>query len=657
MDREAFSHGNTVVQGEVKTTPLLLAGKPAFRVESREGISIYRPDAVLGVAPLQQFLIPFPGGRWQTLDVSYDSNKREWFDATGNEQRSPHDWGYWKNRAMTWNVQCASCHMTSLKKGYDADTDSYKTTWQGQGISCTQCHGNLVEHEKHPYDSTKLPTLTREQSVENCGSCHARREELTGQFTVGKNFFDHFRPLLMDDPGAYYADGQILQEDFEYGSFLMSRMAHRGVTCLDCHNPHSGKTRFSLDGNELCLQCHTQPGRGGAIPIVPENHTFHAAGKSGSRCINCHMPETPYMQRHLRRDHGFTSPDPLLTVQLGIPNACNRCHGDKTPEWAADKTNQWYGVRMNRPARVRALVVARARKLDSTVVPELLLLARNEEIPARRASLLSLLAPWADDDRVDAFVSESLKCAHPLVRAAAASVLGESDRDVRGLAPFLSDPVQLVRLDATAALWGRATIPPQNETEYRQYLDVIGDQPAGALRKSELASLVGDTAEAERWARKAATWDPAPTTLIHLGTILQATGKSIEAEKAFSQATEQGVPNGDAFLTLGLFYAEQHKPADAKRALIRAVEIDPKLGRAWYNLGLLQARSGESKNALQSLTRAEEVQIGSPEPAYARATILAQLGQTAEAKVALIRALEFAPTFRPAQELLAVLSR
>jgi len=252
--------------------------------------------------------------------------------------------------------------------------------------------------------------------------------------------------------------------------------------------------------------------------------------------------------------------------------------------------------------------------------------------------------------------SESLKDLHPLVRAAAVGVLGESGREIRKIAPLLSDPIQLVRLDATAALLGRAIIPAQNETEYRKYLDVIGDQPAGALRKSELAFLVGDTAEAERWARKAATWDPTSTAFMHLGTILQAAGKSGEAEAVFRQAAEHGSPDGEVFLTLGLFYAEQHKPTDAKRALIRAVEIDPKLGRAWYNLGLLQARSGESENALQSLTRAEEVWVDSPEPTYACATILAQLGQTAEAKAALVRVLKFAPNFRPAQELLAMLS-
>ena len=41
------------------------------------------------------------------------------------------------------------------------------------------------------------------------------------------------------------------------------------------------------------------------------------------------------MARDPRHDHGFTIPDPLLTKELGIPNACNRCHADKTVDWDA----------------------------------------------------------------------------------------------------------------------------------------------------------------------------------------------------------------------------------------------------------------------------------------------------------------------------------
>ena len=50
------------------------------------------------------------------------------------------------------------------------------------------------------------------------------------------------------------------------------------------------------------------------------------------------MPVTVYMQRHPRRDHGFTIPDPLLTKELNIPNACNRCHANQTTDWALKYT-------------------------------------------------------------------------------------------------------------------------------------------------------------------------------------------------------------------------------------------------------------------------------------------------------------------------------
>ena len=60
------------------------------------------------------------------------------------------------------------------------------------------------------------------------------------------------------------------------------------------------------------------------------------------------------MVRDLRRDHGFTSPDPVLTKELGIPNACTTCHQDKNVDWEIEAVEKWYGTNMNRRARDRA---------------------------------------------------------------------------------------------------------------------------------------------------------------------------------------------------------------------------------------------------------------------------------------------------------------
>ena len=70
-------------------------------------------------------------------------------------------------------------------------------------------------------------------------------------------FLDYFEPVLLDS-GLYHADGQILDEVYEYGSFTQSKMYHKGVRCTDCHDPHSLKLKF--EGNRLCTQCH-QPGK------------------------------------------------------------------------------------------------------------------------------------------------------------------------------------------------------------------------------------------------------------------------------------------------------------------------------------------------------------------------------------------------------------
>ena len=99
----------------------------------------YRAEAVIGITPLIQYLAPFPGGRLQAVDIARDTRSNEWFFAF-NEQRLPHEWGYWTNRSMTWNAQCAYCHMTGYEKRYDAALDTYDSTWQAMGISCAQCH-------------------------------------------------------------------------------------------------------------------------------------------------------------------------------------------------------------------------------------------------------------------------------------------------------------------------------------------------------------------------------------------------------------------------------------------------------------------------------------------------------------------------------------
>ncbi len=78
---------------------------------------------------------------------------------------------------------------------------------------------------------------------------------------------------MVDGSDLYYPDGQVRwRKNTLYASFLGSRMHDRGVTCTDCHQPHSAKPLFP--GNFLCLRCHN--GSYTNAPVIdPVAHSHH----------------------------------------------------------------------------------------------------------------------------------------------------------------------------------------------------------------------------------------------------------------------------------------------------------------------------------------------------------------------------------------------
>lgn len=655
-DKPAFHPDRLLAHGSFTNTMRVADGLLEITTAGRTGTaSVHHAEAVIAIEPLRQYLVPFPGGRLQVVDVSYDPKNDEWFNAQGDEDRQPHEWGYWKNRSMTWNVQCAYCHMTGLEKNYDPATDTYATTWRAMGISCTQCHGTMPAHVANPKAPvTRAEKRSPEQIFHACGSCHSRREEITGRFAARDNYFDHYRLALPDLGNTYHADGQVWDEDFEFSSFLMSRMGHKNVRCLDCHNPHSGKLILPVENNALCMSCHTPPGRNGAVPIPdPVAHGHHKEGSTGNVCVDCHMPITKYMVRDPRRDHGFTSPDPLLTKESGIPNACSRCHTDKTIEWNIEWADKWYGPRLERRSRHRARLVSRARRMDDTVVPPLLEMTRTEEIAAWRAALLGILQPWSHRPVVRSLVEKNLTDPSPMVRSACVRILSPMLDALATLKPLQSDPSALVRVDAAwAAVQHRTAVEPLAYGELVEYIRHTSDQPPGALRQAQLALAENRQADAETWARKAAKWDPTGAAHNLLARILHAIGKRGEAIQNFRAAMRLEPTGADHPYALALLLAETGDTSETIKLLQKAVDLDPGFGRAWYNLGLALAQHNRLEEAVTALGQAEKLMPDSPDAAYARATVHLRLQDVPAAKEAARRALAIQPDHAASKALL-----
>jgi predicted CXXCH cytochrome family protein len=620
----------------------------------------YTAEYVLGFKPLRQYVVPIGGGRYQAADLTFDPAKKEWFNVFGDERRQPGEWGHWRGRGMNWNSMCAHCHTTDYKKNYDPVTDTYATKWREHGVGCAQCHGDLpashVDPKRPPAAQPKPVTaadLVRAQ--ETCAPCHARNELLTGALHPGAPYSDHYRLTLPTEASVFYPDGQVRDEDFNYTSLLTSRMGGKaGVTCLDCHDPHSGKTKLPVENNAICLQCHGPSPRLNAPVIDPVAHSHHQPDGVGNRCVSCHMPTTVYMERDPRHDHGFLKPDPLLTKELGIPNACSRCHTDKTVDWAIAQADTWYGAKMNSRQRERARVVAAAQASAPDAAARLLALIASEDIPAWRATLLQLTRPFSErEPRVISAARDALKDPDALVRSAAAQVLATLPREAESLRPLLNDPVRLVRLDAA---WPLSATLPENSPlreELNAYLAASADQPTGRLRIGQDLFNRGRAAEAEAQLRKAVEWDPNSAGLHDaLGVVLNEVGKTPEAAAELWRAAQLNPTDAGAAFNAALAFAAARKFSDAEFALRESLRRNPNNDRAAYNLGLLLAQTGRGPEAIAALEMAERLAPRVADYPYARATILWQQGNRTAALAAARAALAIDPNHAEAASLL-----
>jgi hypothetical protein len=240
-------------------------------------------------------------------------------------------------------------------------------------------------------------------------------------------------------------------------------------------------------------------------------HSHHQAETPGSHCVDCHMPTTTYMQRHARRDHGFTIPDPLLTKQHNIPNACNRCHADRSLDWALKAVEKWYGLRMDRPTRARAQWIAEARAGRTNVLVNLIKILAEEKIPLWRATAARLLRPWNSDPAVSRALFKAVLDPEPIVRANVAHSLdGLVPPDNRAaqavLRELLNDSVRAVRVEAA---WIARAQLDTNTTAARDLfisLQQTLDQPTGLHQMGLWHFDRGENAAELELFRRAVEW-------------------------------------------------------------------------------------------------------------------------------------------------------
>lgn len=633
-------------------------GRPQVRLQSEHGHEWFAVDMVLAHTPLRQALIPWADGGWQVSQLAWDPERGDWFDVY-EDGRQPGEWGSWTGRAMSWNASCAACHMTGFRKNYDPATDRYDSQWTEQGVGCIQCHPaqDAALPDRTPFCTATAPL----HQLDNCAACHSRRADFDGGFRPGDRYDDHHLVQLPTQEGLYHADGQIRDEVYVWTSFQLSKMGHAGVSCMDCHDPHTYATVLPFDNNALCMRCHTAPGLDGAPVIAPTGHSHHAEGSTGNRCVNCHMPETTYMQRDPRRDHGFLSPDPRLTATMGIPNACARCHSGQDPQAGAydtaalaDVAEQWWGPQMNAATRQRARALGPAYTGALRDGQPLLHLLADETNPYWQATYLELLHPWANAPAVREAAQRHTTAAEPRLRAAAYSLLADTPQ----AADALADPSRSVRRAVAIVRPDLLPTHPAAHAELNEELRYNSDQPLGAVAVAVRHELNQQPAEAAQWFQRAIRYDPNSAPIIQAYALfLGRQGRLQEALQQLDNAVRLADTDPSIHYHRALALAEAGNAHEAELSLHRVVELDPHHARAYYNLGLLLAQRGAMNEAIATLRKAEQAAPAEASFPYARATLHLRQDDPEAARQAAHQALLANPSYIPALQLLQQLDR
>ena len=623
-------------------------GKFSVRTDGPDGKPAdFEIAYTFGVDPLQQYLIPHPGGRYQALGIAWDARPKgeggqRWLDLHPEEKLAPPDPLHWTGREQNWNYQCAECHSTDLRKNYDLAKDAYDTKWSEIDVSCEACHGpgsghvawalarkegavtsykdakgldtklaraegswTIRDRKRGIAEWTGAPRTSAE--LDACARCHARRRPIVDPYPYGRPFLDTHAPALLDE-GLYHPDGQILGEVYEYGSFVQSRMFQAGVVCSDCHEPHSLALR--KDGNALCGRCHLP-----ATFDVPSHH-HHGEDSEASRCVSCHMPSRTYMVVDPRRDHSFRVPRPDLSAELGTPNACNDCHKDTSPKWAAEKIVAWHGPTSTSRRPHFGIALDAGRRGLARAQTDLAALATDREQPGiARATALSLLPEYLSPASLSA-VQSAINDEDSLVRASAVASLEALpiEQRPRLAGPRLGDPVLLVRLAAARVLGGapRETLTARWQTDLDRAIqaliaseNVAADRPESHVKLSNLYARIGRPADAETELRTALRLDPRfIPALVNLADFYRAEGRETDAEHTLGQALRIAPDNAEALHALGLLRVRQGRRGDAVALLRRASALRPESARFAFVYAVGLDSAGDRAGAIRVLEEA-----------------------------------------------------
>lgn len=622
--------GTSLRLKDARVTPVISkSGEFKFIVEAqgfpKQEIKV---DAMIGGGHMegggtQSYFSKLPDGTLRFLPFDFIRQEGLWFCQVRhsnnwipiNKDMSLSDLSQWPPSrilgAESNFSNCQNCHGSEVQVYYDLDKKRYETQYKSLRINCESCHGPGKRHialaksgnmqNKTDIGMQSLSTLTKDQSLEVCFQCHAIKDMIEDNYLPGKEleyYYSLKSPILAENP--YFEDGRVRAFAYQQNHLFSDCYLNGSMTCVDCHDPHSQKYRDiygrQLQGkfdNDQCLDCHASKGES------PERHSHHKLNSPGTLCTSCHMP---YLQqqrvgtrlRFARSDHTIPIPRPQFDSQLGIENACKKCHNDKSIAWLQAKTEEWYGPLKPHKKLIEGLL--RAQNISNRKTASEWLL--NDSIRHPIAQVTGLIY------FIKKFLRPDMKDLEPEIVEKLKGLSKSDDWDLKALA----------LMSLHLACDHRANI--------HSFL-------LASLQKLGIEEVPIRT----RWAFAAD----------YLGSIYSMKGDFENAIACYKKAIEIKPNDPVPLVNLGLAYSKEGDIEDAIAAYEKAVETKPSYTVAHTRLANLYLQLGDFSNAVTYCKKAIEIKPIDPSAHFLLAKLYVTMGEKQKAIKALEAGIKYAP--------------
>ena len=325
---------------------------------------------------------------------------------------------------------------------------------------------------------------------------------------------------------------------------------------------------------------------------------------------------------------------------MGIENACQICHRDRTPQALQAQVTAWYGEIKPHAAAV-ARVFAADSAGDAASAARLALSGSDGHAMAEFAGLARVMGRYASSD-LSTLDGESIDRLEALAQG--------GDPDLQAL--------------ALATLHSARGADPQVRRFLAKQLRRLGardgqvrDRWAWILRvRADAALSSGDYEGAIGVYRRAQEVTPEDATLSRsLGIAYTRLRDYPAAVEHFRRSLALRPKDPQVLVELGFATMQRGALDSAIAAYRQAIAINPWEPGAYANLGVAYLRGGSVGAAVEALQTAVELDPGLSAAHFALASAYAQLGERTRAIAAVERGLEFDPRNTAAHRMLEAL--